>query len=263
MKCVMIASLVLSGALLVQPETKTPAAPPQAPAENTPATNTATAAKSREGAAWMKKHEGYNARAKQGAEKGDISLIFLGDSITEGWGGAGSEVWQAEYGKKQAVNFGIGGDRTQHVLYRVQNGNLDGLAKPAQGSAPKLLVLMIGTNNSNGADNTAEEIAEGIKTIVGAIKEKLPTTKILLLSIFPRGEKPNDQRVKNDRASELASKVADGKIVHYLNINDTFLEKDGTIRKEIMPDFLHLSKEGYQRWADAMKPTITKLMAEP
>ena len=125
------------------------------------------------------KHEKINERAKQG----DVELLFIGDSITEGWAGRGKEVWDKYYGNRKAMNAGVGGDRTQHVLWRLDNGNVDGIK-------PKLAVIMIGTNNSNGKDNTAEEIADGIKVIVKEVREKLPETKILLLGIFPRGPRP-------------------------------------------------------------------------
>ncbi len=121
------------------------------------------------------KHEKINDRAKQG----DVDLIFIGDSITDMWATRGKEVWDKFYGNRKAMNAGIGGDRTQHVLWRLDNGNIDGIH-------PKLAVIMIGTNNSNGNDNTAEEIADGIKAIVKEVREKLPDTKILLLGIFPR-----------------------------------------------------------------------------
>lgn len=200
---------------------------------------------------WMKRHESFNQRAKQG----DIDLIFLGDSITQGWEGAGKEAWQKHYAGRKAANMGIGGDRTQHVLWRLDNGNLEGIN-------PKLVVLMIGTNNSNGKDHTAEEIADGIKAIVAKLRQKLPETKVLMLAVFPRGAMPNPQREKNARASELASSVADGKMVHYLDIGPKFLTANGTLEKDIMPDLLHLSPKGYQIWAEAIEPKVAELLAE-
>jgi beta-glucosidase len=200
---------------------------------------------------WMKRHESFNARAKQG----DIDLIFLGDSITQGWEGAGKEAWQKHFADRKAANMGIGGDRTQHVLWRLDNGNIEGIK-------PRLVVLMIGTNNSNGTDHTAEEIADGIKAIVGKLRAKLPETKVLLLAVFPRGAMPNPQREKNAKASELASQMADGKMVHYLDIGPKFLQADGTLSREIMPDALHLSPKGYQIWADAIEPKVAELLGE-
>lgn len=199
----------------------------------------------------MARHESFNQRVKQG----NVDLILIGDSITQGWEGDGKDVWAKYYGKRNAVNLGIGGDRTQHVLWRLDHGNIDGIA-------PKLAVLMIGTNNSNGNDNTAEEIGAGIAAIVKKLREKLPDTKVLVLAVFPRNPKPNAQREKNAKASEIASKLADDKMVYYLDIGPKFLTADGTLAKEIMPDFLHLSPQGYEIWAESIEPSVAKLMGE-
>ena len=121
---------------------------------------------------------------------------------------------------------------------------------------------MIGTNNSNGDDKTAEEIADGIIAICKVIREKCPKTKILILAIFPRGPEPSEQREKNEKASLLASKMADGKMIHYLDINDEFLTKDGFLSKKIMPDYLHPNEEGYRIWAEAMEPKVAELMGD-
>lgn len=200
----------------------------------------------------------FNDRAKQGAANGDIGLIFLGDSITQGWAQTG--VWQEFYGHRDAVNFGIGGDRTDHVLWRLQHGNVDGLDKPAKGTPPRLVVLMIGTNNH--AVHSAEEIGAGIRAIVEELRLRLPTTKILLLAIFPRSQTPDATRDQLHRASELARTVADGTMVHYLDIAPAFVEADGSIRPEVMPDYLHLSEDGYRRWAMAIEPKVKELMGE-
>ncbi len=203
-------------------------------------------------AGWVKRHETYNQTIKNHQ---DAQLLFIGDSITDAWSGQGKEAWNKHFAPRKAVNLGIGGDRTQHVLWRLENGNIDGVK-------PKAAVLMIGTNNSNGRDHTAEEIADGIKAIVAKLRKELPETKILLLAIFPRGEKPNPQREKNAKASKLASEVADDKTVHYLDIGEKFLSADGSLSKEIMPDYLHLSPKGYQIWAEAIEPKVAELMAD-
>ncbi len=199
----------------------------------------------------MDRQNKINNRVKQG----DIDLLFIGDSITQGWEGAGKDVWAKYYGNRKAANLGIGGDRTQHVLWRLDNGNIEGIS-------PKLAVLMIGTNNSNGNDNTAEEIGAGIEGIVKKLRKELPETKILILAIFPRGEKPSPQREKNAKASEIASKLADDKMVYYLDIGPKFLKEDGTLTKDIMPDLLHLSPQGYEIWAAAIEPKVKELMGE-
>jgi lysophospholipase L1-like esterase len=123
-------------------------------------------------------------------------------------------------------------------------------------------MLMIGTNNSNGTDNTAEEIADGITAIVQEIRKRSPATKVLLLGIFPRGAKPNPQRDKLKQVNTLIAKLDDGQHVKYLDIGGELMEKDGTISKEIMPDYLHLSEKGYQIWADAVKGPILELLGK-
>ena len=131
-------------------------------------------------------HEKFLSQAK----KGDIDLLFLGDSITQGWNN--NEVWRRHFGPRKAANFGIGGDRTEHVLWRIQNGELEGIA-------PKVTVLMIGTNNSGA--NTPEEIAQGITAIVDELRKRLPNTKILLLGVFPRGESPRPSGTVSRRST--------------------------------------------------------------
>jgi beta-glucosidase len=197
---------------------------------------------------WLNRHEQINARAKQG----DVDLIFLGDSITQGWND--NTAWKKYYGSRKAMNAGIGGDQTQHVLWRLDHGNIDGIK-------PKLAVIMIGTNNSGG--NTSEDIAAGIKAIVAKLRVKLPETKILLLGIFPRGEKPDDaKRHVNMKANELAKSVADNKDVFYLDIGPQFLSTDGTLTKDIMPDYLHLSEKGYEIWARSIEPKVAQLVGD-
>jgi lysophospholipase L1-like esterase len=208
--------------------------------------NPATAAVPRND--WMVQHEGFNARAK----KGDVDVVFLGDSITAGWGGNGKAIWAERYAPLKAVNFGIGGDRTQHVLWRVQNGNFDGIT-------PKAVVLMIGTNNT-GSD-TAPQIAEGVTAIVKEIQARTPATKILLLAVFPRNEKAdNPARVKIAEINSIIAKLDDGKTVFFQDIGSKFLQPDGTLTREIMPDLLHLSPAGYQIWADAIQEKLTELL---
>lgn len=199
---------------------------------------------------WMKRHESFNERVK----KGHADLLFIGDSITQGWERAGADVWKKHYDRRNAVNLGIGGDRTQHVLWRLDHGNIDGIK-------PKLAVLMIGTNNSGA--NSPEEIADGIKAIVEKLRTKLPETKVLVLGIFPRGPDVNDARRKvNEGANAIAQKLADGKHVFYLDIGPSFLADDKTLSKEIMPDLLHLSPKGYQIWADSIEARVAELMGE-
>jgi lysophospholipase L1-like esterase len=200
---------------------------------------------------WQDRQDSFNARIKQG----NVDLLFIGDSITHGWEGGGKDVWQKFYGKRNAVNLGIGGDQTQHVLWRLENGNIDGIS-------PKLAVLMIGTNNSGG--DTPENIAAGVKAIVEKLQAKLPQTKVLVLAIFPRGANNEDKlRQVNAKANVLIAKLADNKNVFYLDIGPKLLTSDGsTLSKEIMEDLLHPTPAGYTVWAEAIEPTIVKLMGE-
>jgi lysophospholipase L1-like esterase len=186
------------------------------------------------------------------AKEGKTQLLFLGDSITAGWGSK-KDIWDKAFGQYQPANFGIGGDRTQHVLWRITNGELDGIK-------PKGVVLMIGTNNSS--TDTAEGIAKGVTAIVETIRTKQPQAKILLLAVFPRGEKatPNPGRAKLKEVNAMIAKLDDGKNINFLDIGEKFLQPDGSITKEIMPDFLHLSTAGYQIWADAISPKLAELM---
>ena len=202
------------------------------------------------GGGWTKRHESFNKRVA----KGECDLIFIGDSITQGWEGRGKNVWAKFYGKRNAVNLGIGGDRTQHVIWRLDNGNLKNIA-------PKAAVIMIGTNNAGA--NTSQQIADGVEAIVKQLRNKTPKTQILILAVFPRGSNPADKRRKvNEGANAIFKKLADGKHVHYLDIGPKFLETDGTLTRKIMPDLLHLSQAGYTIWAESIEGKLKELMGE-
>jgi lysophospholipase L1-like esterase len=197
--------------------------------------------------AWMELHEKFLDRTKTG----DIDLLFLGDSITQGWGGGGKAVWERFYGPRKAANFGIGGDRTQHVLWRLDHGEVDGIH-------PKVAVLMIGTNNLGS--NPPDEIADGVIAIVKKLREKLPETKVLLLGVCPRDDNPSARRDRIKTINDRIAKLDDDKMVEYLDIGKYFLNDDGTISKDVMPDFLHLSSRGYRIWADAMEPKLWSML---
>jgi lysophospholipase L1-like esterase len=222
-------------------------------AVKTPSTknaNETTTPVARADARWQKRQENINTNVA----KGDAQLLMIGDSITQGWEGNGRDVWEKYYGKRHAVNLGIGGDQTQHVLWRLEHGNLDGIH-------PKLAVLMIGTNNS--ASNTPEQIAAGIRAIVEKLRSTLPKTKVLVLAIFPRGPNPEHSlRKVNEAVNERIAKLADGKDVFYLDIGKKFLKEDGTLSKDIMYDRLHLTPAGYEIWASSIEPSVVRLMAE-
>ncbi len=198
---------------------------------------------------WMTRHDEF----LKTAQAGNVELLFLGDSITDGWKGA-AKTWDRFYGPRKAANFGIGGDRTEHVLWRIQNGELKGIE-------PKVVVLMIGTNNASG--NTPDEIAQGVTAIVNEIRSRSPKSKVLLLGVFPRGEKPGPIRERLKSVNEKVAKLDDGSNVHFLDIGKVFLNEDDTISNKIMPDYLHLSQRGYRLWAEAMEPTLWSMLDEP
>ena len=217
-------------------------------------TNTAIIPAPRD-AAWIKRHEGFVDQAKAGG----IDLLFLGDSITDFWRSRGSNVWNTCYGSRHAANFGISGDRTQHVLWRMDHGEVDGIK-------PKVVVLMIGTNNTGKerdgktTRNTAPEAVEGVTAVVHELRAKLPGSKILLLAIFPRGDKTNPMRDELRQINLQLALLADGKTVKFLDIGPHFLEADGNISKEVMPDLLHPSAKGYEIWAKSMEPTLDQML---
>lgn len=206
---------------------------------------------------WM--HQSFLARARQ-----PMDILFIGDSITEGWNKA-PHVWNHYYGMHRPANFGIGGDKTENVVWRIENGELNG-------AKPKVVVLMLGTNNS--AQNTGEEIAAADKKIVEMIRAKIPSAKVMVLAIFPRDARRDaqgkiadatlaDAKVRKEAiatANALLAKLDDGKMVRFLDINHVFLGQDGKIPWTLMPDQLHPTAAGYQLWAEAMQPMLTQLM---
>ena len=211
------------------------------------------------------RHEQFMKDKEQLQKKGPIQLVFEGDSITDGWRGGGHAVFEEDYAKPyNCFNTGIGGDRTEHLLWRIDRGELDGLH-------PKAVVLMIGTNNLGGTSpnragevkggNTPEQIAEGVAAIVHAIREQRPQTKILLLAIFPRGEKPHTPiRDKVRDVNRRIARLDDGQHVRYLDIGSKFLDPSGKLHADIMHDYLHLTRRGYQIWADAIQPTLEEML---
>ncbi len=211
-------------------------------------------------AAWLKRHESFVEIAKQGG----VDVLFLGDSITDFWRSSdknkgGKAVWDANFAPLHAANFGISADRTQHVLWRMQNGELDGIK-------PKVVVLMIGTNNtglerdSKTPRNSTAEAIEGVTAVVNGLRTKLPDAKILLLGIFPRGQKGEPIRDQVHEINQALAKLDDKNHIHYLDIGPKFLEADGTLSKDIMPDLLHPNERGYEIWAAAIKQPLADLL---
>lgn len=198
---------------------------------------------------WSERDQAKTERAKQG----NVDLAFIGDSITQGWEGRGKEIWNQYYADRNPINLGFGGDRTEHVIWRLTHGNLAKIK-------PKVAVMMIGTNNTGHSLQDPEEVSVGIAGILEILDEKTPKTKVLLLGVFPRGVDPLDEkRLNNVAINQRIRRFHDGKRVHYLDIGSVFLEADQKLSPEIMPDALHLSPEGYKRWAEAIEPKLKEL----
>ncbi len=200
--------------------------------------------------AWQQTHQGFVTRTAQGG----IDVVFFGDSITQGWGGEGKEVWERTYAPLKAVNYGIGGDGTRQVLWRIQHGEVEALK-------PKLVVLKIGTNNlySDANAGSDEEIAKGIATVVQELRTRLPTTRILLLGILPRQNAHFCGRIAKINA--ISATLDDGKQVRWLDMGASFLAAPGQVVKECFgPDQLHLVKHGYEVWSTTMRPLFDELM---
>lgn len=201
---------------------------------------------------WKARHEA----AVEATKKGGYDLMFIGDSITQGWEGQGKPVWDKYYANRKAVNFGFSGDRTEHVLWRMEHGEIMGLK-------PKVTVIMIGTNNIGHGSSNAADTATGVKRIVQKLRENMPETKILLLGIFPRGADSQDRmRVAVGQATDGFKTIADDKSVFFMDLGRYFMARNGDLWKSMMPDLLHPNTSGYEIWAKAMEPTLKNLLGE-
>ena len=201
---------------------------------------------------WTTLHERTLERVRQGG----VDLLLIGDSITQGWADEGRRIWDVYYGHRRAVNLGFNGDRTEHVLWRLNHGEIDGIA-------PKLAVVMIGTNNTGARHDSAEETAAGIQAILTILRTRLPGTKILLLGVFPREAlAKNPLRRLNASINDRLRAYADNRHIFFLDLSLRFLDEQGRLSEILMPDYLHPSERGYQVWADGMEEIIRKLLAE-
>ncbi len=205
------------------------------------------------GAGWEKRALENIARGKEMA--GSVGVIFDGDSITDFWQKRGLAIWTARFTKYHPIDFAISGDVTQSVLWRLAHGQ-------AEGMHPKLIALMIGTNNMKET-STPEQIAGGVSAIIAEYQKRCPDAVILLQAIFPRSQEPTDPfRLKVKATNELLAKLGTDKVV-YLDFGEKFLRPDGKLGKDIFPDSLHPNEKGYQIWADAIQPLLDKYCAAP
>ena len=195
---------------------------------------------------WGKRHEEVMVAMKSQQPQ----VVFIGDSITHNFH---KKVWDLAYGPYKAVNAGYGWDRTENVLWRLKHGEIDG-------AAPKVFVVMIGTNNSHL--NTALEIEAGVTAICTEIHTRYPQSKTLLLGIFPRGAKPDATREKLAEVNTGLAKLDGKNGITFLDIGAVFLKPEGALTRDIMPDFLHPNRLGYALWVDAMQPTLSRLLGE-
>lgn len=201
---------------------------------------------------WIAQHEHTLARIRQGG----VDLLMIGDSITQGWSAEGRHVWSTYYGHRRAVNLGYSGDCTEHVLWRLNHGEINRIA-------PKLAVVMIGTNNIGARRDPPEETAAGIQAILSTLRTGLPDTKILLLGVFPRGASGDDPlRQVTVAINNLASTYADNKQIFFLDLSPLFLDNQGRLAQHLMPDYLHPNEQGYQVWADGMEDMLSRLLGE-
>jgi lysophospholipase L1-like esterase len=205
-------------------------------------------------------HQQLVEKAKLGATEGRIDVYFVGDSITRRWGctdpqyGEFLESWRANFFGWNAANFGWGGDTTNNILWRLNNGELDGLS-------PKVFVILAGTNNLSNSPDDAEaaDIARGIKAIIDTCQRKAPTARIILTAIFPR----NDNRAKLAAIGNINERIAayaDGERIRLLNVNDKLADADGFLVEGMMVDGLHPTRRGYEVWADGLRPILTELL---
>jgi lysophospholipase L1-like esterase len=205
-----------------------------------------------------------HAQLLEKAKQGKIDLYFVGDSIARRWGATDYPDllanWRQNFFGWNAADFGWGADRTQNILWRLENGELDGVN-------PKVIVILAGTNNVGsqpGGDEKVEDITRGLAAIVNACRQKAPGATIVLTAIFPR----NDNMAvmpEIDRINANLARLADGRTVRYLNVNDRLADKDGRLFEGVMNerDKLHPALQGYQVWADGLKPILTELLGPP
>jgi lysophospholipase L1-like esterase len=188
------------------------------------------------------------------AKKGGFDVMLIGDSITWEWErnpATGVPVWESEIKPLNAATFAMSGDRTEHVLWRLKNGNLDTPAKP------KVIVLLIGTNNTLQRKDPPPEIAAGVRLILDTIQERFPDAHLLLYGIFPMGLNPqNPGRVNNAATNALLARFDNDRNIHFIDLGPQFVHDDGTLKVELFRDNVHLSQEGYRIWAASLVPAI-------
>ena len=182
----------------------------------------------------------------------NIELVLLGDSIMHAWEAEGYEEWQRHFAGIETLNLGFAGDRTEHVLWRIENGALEGIS-------PKIIALLIGTNNIGHRVESIDETLKGIISIINLVNKKIPNAKVLLFAVFPRSKRPSARlRLRvNDLNKRLEETVEDTDVC-YVDLTHLFLDEHGILNEDVSPDYLHLSRHQYKKWAEYIQPIIDK-----
>jgi len=203
---------------------------------------------------WMSIERWRQMHAEQviRAEKGDIDVMFLGDSLTEMWP---KPLWDRNFGALKAANFGIGGDHTGNVLWRLQEPAIAEIR-------PKLVVLMIGVNNINLCNEGADDVFNGVQAVVAKLRTQYPAARILLNAVLPEAAPDSDERRRILALNQKIRTLGDGKAVFFHDYSARFMDANGVLSRELQPDLLHFSEKGYAILAEAMRPDIERLLAQ-
>ena len=227
-------------------------------AKDIPATTADSRAKERAEGGWTAFIRHHENRKKWVTEQ-DVDLLMIGDSILFEYSRSAKDVWDKYYGSSKAVNISSSGDQTQHMLWHFQDGGLDGM----KDRNPKVVVVLLGTNNRGKPENAGQDTAAGILAVLKEIHHRLPKSKIVLMALLPRGWTPDDQgRIRNHQVNQIIRTYADNKTVYWLDIGDVFLDNDGNLSRDLIKDALHPSHTGYGTLAEVMEPLIKKLLDE-
>ena len=201
----------------------------------------------------------HHENRKRWVTEQEVDYLVIGDSITFQWSRSAKAVWQKVHGHRKAVNIGSSGDRTEHMLWHIREGGLAGMAD----RNPKVVQLLIGTNNRGDPTLGGRDTAAGILALLKEIHHRLPRSKILLMALFPRGWAPEDKgRLRNQRVNDIIRDYADGETVLWVDLGHLFLDADGNLRKDRMKDGLHPTLQGYEAWAEVMEPLLVDLLGE-
>lgn len=201
----------------------------------------------------------HHENRKQWVAEQEVDYLVIGDSITFQWSRSAREIWEKYYGHRNAVNIASSGDQTSHMLWHIQEGGLDGM----KDRNPKVVQLLIGTNNRGKPELEGKDTAAGILALLKEIHHRLPESKIILMALFPRGWKPDDKgRIRNNQINEIIKHYADGETVLWVDLKDIFLDEEGNLSRELMKDGLHPTPAGYIAWAEAMEPLLKELLGE-